>query len=91
MSTLHVLFHHNDELLKQCLSSLGPHDTLLLAGQAVLYHNDASLSSLCPGELLALSDDANCYGVESPVCKLVTLNEFVSLTKHHERQVKWAL
>ncbi|MCO7518323.1 MULTISPECIES: sulfurtransferase complex subunit TusB [unclassified Pseudomonas] len=97
MNTLHVIAHSpfGDERLASCLRLLGPHDALLLCGDATYALKAgsapcAALQAANLGErLFALAEDLHARGLDSPLAKAVDYPAFVELSLHYDKVNSW--
>lgn len=95
MSTLHVISHSpfGDDRLASCLRLLGPHDGLLLCGDAVYALNPGSatvagLSTLGP-RLYALEEDLLARAIADSPAKAIDYPAFVELSLNHDKVNSW--
>ena len=95
MSTLHVISPSpfGDDRLASCLRLLGPHDGLLLCGDAVYALNPGSatvagLSTLGP-RLYALEEDLLARAIAGSPAKAIDYPAFVELSLNHDKVNSW--
>lgn len=97
MTTLHVIAHSPfaDERLASCLRLLGPHDAILLCGDATyaLKAGSEPLRALqtakLENRLYALDEDLHARAITSPLVKAVDYPAFVELTLHYDKVNSW--
>lgn len=98
MPTLHVLSHSpfSDTRLSSCLRVLGPHDALLLCGDAVyaLQPHSGPLKALEEKrdafKLFVLEEDLQARSLECPQwATAVDYSRFVDLSISHDKVNSW--
>ncbi|MBV6824893.1 sulfurtransferase complex subunit TusB [Pseudomonas sp. PD9R] len=96
MSTLHVLSHSpfGDSRLTSCLRVIGPHDALLLSGDAAyaLQPGTAPFSALNARglKLYVLTEDAQARAIHIPDWAMaIDYPDFVELSIHHDKVNSW--
>ncbi|NNJ15017.1 sulfurtransferase complex subunit TusB [Pseudomonas putida CSV86] len=95
MSTLHVISRSpfGDNRLASCLRLLGPHDGLLLCGDAVYALNPGSvtvagLNTLGP-RLYALAEDLEARAISDTGATAVDYPAFVELSLNYDKVNSW--
>ena len=95
MSTLHVIAHSpfGDNRLDSCLRLLGPHDGLLLCGDAVyaLQPGTASVTGLqtIAPRLFALEEDLLARAIAGSPATAIDYPAFVALSLNYDTVNSW--
>ncbi|MDU9392326.1 sulfurtransferase complex subunit TusB [Pseudomonas sp. zfem002] len=95
MSTLHVISHSpfGDDRLASCLRLLGPHDGLLLCGDAVYALNPGTATVAGLGtlgsRLYALEEDLQARAIANGPATAVDYPGFVALSLNHDKVNSW--